>query len=81
MEPIIKKFTPSPVRNLIFLSGLCLSLGACVTDQQTGNASPASSGNYNTNTTVHSYSNKGAYDDNGAEPAPNNGNQNFGRRW
>jgi len=28
-----------------------------------------------------SYSTNGSYDDNGAEPAPNNGNQNFGRRW
>lgn len=27
------------------------------------------------------YYDKGSFDDNGVEPMPNNGNQNFGRRW
>jgi len=59
------------MRNFILLMALMLSLTAC----SVGNP-PANNGS----TLDHkpTYSTNGSYDDNGIEPSPNNGNQNFG---
>ena len=68
-------------RNLLLLSGVLLGVVACATNQPAQH--PATNdGVYKDQTTSNpTYYDNGSFDDNGVEPVPNNGNQNFGRRW
>ncbi len=67
------------IRNLILLGTILFGISACAPEQPT-NTAILNSDTCGTNGQP-TYTNNGSYDDNGAEPAPNNCNQNFGRRW
>jgi hypothetical protein len=66
-------------RNLLgaclLLGGMLIGMAACSSDQA------LQSQNTNKADPAPTYNNNGSYDDNGAAPMPNAGNQNFGRRW
>ncbi len=61
-----------PMAKLFLLGGFVLALTSCTLDR------PPS---YPISDSPHNYNLNGNYDDNGVEPPPNNGNQNFGHRW
>jgi len=58
--------------NLILMGGLLIGIGACMNDNGIQN--------YDNRDHTPTYSTNTANDDNGAEPMPNAGNQNFGSR-
>ncbi|HEU0118644.1 MAG TPA: hypothetical protein VFR09_08445 [Alphaproteobacteria bacterium] len=69
---------------LFMIGGVMFAMSGCMTDnvrtyQDTTNAGPVN--NSNIQQARPSYSNNGVFDDNGVAPVPNNGSQNFGRRW
>jgi hypothetical protein len=65
---------------ILLLYAIFLSLNACTADQAINHPALGNGTDSDNIITTPTYSNNGSYDDNGVEPAPNNGNQNFGRR-
>jgi hypothetical protein len=73
--------------NLILMGALVVGVSAC-TDNQPSNqrAGTPVFDNSQNDPTINGQNNprhndNDGYDNDGGDPAPNNGNQNFGRRW
>jgi hypothetical protein len=72
------KLLPSLTRNLL-VTGIVVLVSAC-SAEQSANHPTVDHAVMNSAEPAPTYSLNGSYDDNGVEPAPNNRNQNFGRR-